>query len=126
MRYGSSAISSPARAALPPSVAPILPSSRQGHRSRASPVERNVLAGTRRPLEFVTKRVDGTDRRLAPGYELWAGSCLGAWRVHELRILSRQACRSRQRLCPGLDLPGDLRSPVGAVGRDLECDPCAL
>src|SRR5215468_2874358 len=83
-------------------------------RSRAGPVERDVFARIRRPLELVAKRIHGADRRLAPGYEQWAGSCLGAWRVHELRILSRQARRARQRLRPRLHLSRDLRSPVGA------------
>src|SRR5215468_950920 len=95
-------------------------------RSRAGPVERNVLARVRCPLELVAKRIHGADRRLAPGYELWAGSCLGAWRVHELRILPWQTRWSRQRLRPRLHLSRDLRSPVRAVGRNLERDPCAL
>src|SRR5262249_24933637 len=48
------------------------------------------------------------------------------WRVHELRILSWQAGRSRQRLRPRFHLARDFRSPVGAVGRNLERDSCAL
>src|SRR5262245_64080642 len=93
-------------------------------RSRAGPVERDVLAGIRRPLELVAERIHGADRRLAPGDELWAGSGLGAWRVHELRILPGRTRRSRQRLRPRLYLSRDFRSPVGAVGRNLEHDPC--
>src|SRR5262249_59027727 len=77
-------------------------------------------------LELVAERIHGADRRLAPGDELWAGSCLGAWRVHELRILPGRTRRSRQRLRPRLHLSRDFRSPVGAVGRNLEHDPCAL
>src|SRR5262245_6071771 len=97
-----------------------------GNGSGAGPVEGDVLARIRRPLELIAECIHGADRRLAPSYELWAGSCLAARRVHELRILSWQARRSRQRLCPRLHLSRDLRSPVGAVGRNFERDPRAL
>jgi hypothetical protein len=51
-----------------------------------------------------------------------AGSGLAAWRVHELRVPARQACRPGQGPGPGLHLPGDLRAPMGPVRRDLERD----
>src|SRR5215831_4507430 len=105
---------------------PYAPWPLQGYRLRASPVERDVLARIRRPLELVAERIHGADRRLAPSYELRAGSCLAAGRVRELRILSRQARRSGQRLRPRLHLARDFRSPVGVVGGNLEHDPCAL
>ena len=85
------------------------------------PVEWDVFARIRRPLELVAERIDGTDRRFAPSHEL-SGSGLGARRVHELRIFSRQARRAAQGRGPGLHFAGDLRSPLGAVGRDLEGD----
>jgi hypothetical protein len=53
-----------------------------------------VLARIRRPLKLVAERIDGTDRRFAPGHEL-PGFGLGARRVHELRIFSRQAGNQR-------------------------------
>src|SRR5262249_55640482 len=95
-------------------------------RSGSPPVERDVLARVGGPPERVAKGVDRADRRLAPGYELWAGPCLTARRVHELWILSWQAGRPGQGLRPRLDLSHDLRSPVGAVWRDLKRDPGAL
>src|SRR6516165_6311984 len=98
---------------------------KRGEPSRTDPVERDVLARIRRPLEFVAECIDGTDRRFAPGHEL-SGSGLGTRRVHQLRIFSRQAGRAGQGLSPGLHFAGDLRSPLGAVGRDLERDARAL
>src|SRR5207245_6065735 len=105
---------------------PRRPSSGQEHRSWARPVERDVLARIRRPLELVAERIHGTDRGLAPGHQLRTGPRLTAGRVHELRICPRQARRPRQRFRPGLHLSRDLRPPVGAVGRDLESNPGAL
>src|ERR1700730_10528314 len=99
-----------------------------GRRRQASwtgPVERDVLARVHRPLKSVAERVDGTDRRFTPGYEL-SGSRLGAGRVHKLRIFSRQAGRASQGLGPSLHFAGDLHSPLGAVGRDLKAYPSAL
>src|SRR5262249_29024950 len=93
--------------------------------SRTRPVERNVLARVHRPFELEAERIDRTDRRLAPGHDL-PGTGLGAGRVHELRIFSRQAGRPGQTLGPRLHLAGDLGSPAGAVRRDLERDPRAL
>ena len=94
--------------------------------SRAGPVEGDVLARIRRPLKFVAERIDGADRGLAPSHQLWAGSCFAAGRVHELRIFSWQARRSRQRLGPSRHLADDLDSPVGDIWRDLERDPGTL
>src|SRR6266404_5652980 len=89
------------------------------------PVERDVFARIGRPLKLEGERIDGTDRRFAPSHEL-PGSGLGTRRVHELRIFSRQARRAGQGLGPGLHFAGNLRSPPGAVGRDLEGDPRPL
>src|SRR5262245_54680476 len=89
--------------------------------SRTGPVERDVLARICRPLELIAECVDGTDDRFTPGHEL-SRSCLGARRVHQLRIFSWQTRRASQRLGPGLHLARDLRSPPGPVGRDLEAD----
>src|SRR5262245_60852990 len=94
-------------------------------RSWTGPVERDVLARIRRPLKLEAERVDGTDDRFAPGHEL-SRPGLGARRVHQLRIFSRQTCRAGQSLGPGLHFAGDLGSPLGAVRRDLERDPRAL
>src|SRR5262249_42529996 len=77
------------------------------------------------PLELIAERVDGTDDRFAPGHEL-SGSGLGARRVHQLRIFSRQTRRASQCLRPGLHFSSDLRSPPGTVRRDLEGNPRAL
>src|SRR5262249_35158945 len=93
--------------------------------SRTRPVERNVLARVHRPFELEAERIDRTDRRLAPGHDL-AGTRLGAGRVHELRILSRQARRPGQGLGPTLHLAGDLGSPAAAIRCDLERDARAL
>ena len=98
---------------------------KRGEPSRTGPVERDVLARIRRPLKLIAERIDGTDRRFAPGHEL-SGSGLGARRVNELWIFSRQTCRAGQGLGPRLHFAGDLRSPIGAVGRDLEGDLCAF
>ena len=49
--------------------------------SWAGPVERDVFARICRPLKLVAERMDGTDRRRAPGHEL-PRSGLGARRVH--------------------------------------------
>src|SRR6516164_2619307 len=100
-------------------------STRSHESSRAGPVERNVLARIGRPLELVAKGIDRADCRFAPGHDL-TGSGLGAGRVDQLRIFPGQACRSGQRLGPGLDLAGDLGSPMRAVGGDLERDMRAL
>src|SRR6202022_1345935 len=99
-----------------------------GRRRQASwtgPVERDVLARVHRPLKSVAERVDGTDRRFTPGYEL-SGSRLGAGRVHKLRIFSRQAGRASQGLGPSLYLARDLHSPLSPGGRDLKADARAL
>src|SRR5262252_6599486 len=42
----------------------------RGETSWTGPVERDVLARIRRPLKLEAERVDGTDRRFAPGHEL--------------------------------------------------------
>src|SRR5262249_30800188 len=76
--------------------------------SWAVPVERDVLARARRPLELVAEGIHGADGRLAPRDELTAGARLATRRVRELRILSRQARRPRQRLCPGLHFSRNL------------------
>ena len=66
--------------------------SRRGVASRPDPIERDVLARIRGPLKLVAERIDGTDRRLAPCYELtWPGLRAG-W-VHELWILAGDAGR---------------------------------
>jgi hypothetical protein len=36
----------------------------------AGPIERDVLARIRYPLEFEPERINGADRRLAPGHNL--------------------------------------------------------
>src|SRR5512136_1041571 len=92
---------------------------------RTDPVEWNVLARIGRPLKLEVERIDGTDRRFAPGHGL-SGSSLRARRVHELRIFSRQARRTGQSLGPGYHFAGDLRSPLSTVGRDFEGNPSAL
>src|SRR5262245_15426302 len=94
--------------------------------SRTRPVERNVLARVRRPLELVAECIHAADGGLAPRDELWPRPRLAARGVHELRILARPAGRPGQGLRPRPDLPGDLRSPVRAVWRDLERDAGAL
>src|SRR5262245_44430835 len=94
--------------------------------SWTSPIERNVLARIRSPLEFVAERIHGADRRLAPSHELRAGSRLRAGCVHELRIFSRRARWPGQRFRPGFCLSGNLRPPMAQVGCDLERDACAL
>src|ERR1700758_1364787 len=94
--------------------------------SWTSPVERNVLARVRCPLEVVAERIHGADGRFTPGHELRAGSSLRPGRVHELRIFTRRARWPGQRLRPGFHLSGNLCSPVTQVGRDLERDACPL
>src|SRR3989454_738276 len=91
-------------------------------RSRARPVEGNVLARVRRPLPFVVEGVNGADRRLPPRHPLCARPGLAAGCIHELWIRAWQTRRPCQSLGPRLDLSGDLDSPVSAVGRDLERD----
>jgi hypothetical protein len=90
-----------------------------------SPIEWNVFARIRRPLEFEAERIHATHDRLTPGHKL-SGSGLRTRRVYELRIFSRQACRASQGLGPRLHFARDLRSPLSAVGRDLEGDPRPL
>src|ERR1700676_1779964 len=81
-------------------------------RSRAGPVERDVLARIGRPLEVVAERLDRADRRFAPGQELRAGAGFAARRVHHLRVFAGVAGRPGQRVRPGLDLADDLDPPM--------------
>ena len=99
---------------------------RQGHQVMGRSSRTECACSSSSSTGICSRTRPRTDRRLAPGHELRAWSGLAAGRVHELRVFPRQARRSRQRLRPGLHLSSDLRSPVGAVGRDLERDPCAL
>src|SRR5262249_20687553 len=77
------------------------------------------------PLKLVAERIDGTDRRFAPGDEL-SRPCLGARWVDELGGLPREARRAGQGFGPRLHFAGDLRSPLRAVRCDLEGHPRAL
>ena len=58
-----------------------------------------LLARICHPVKLEAERIDGTDRRFAPGHEL-PGSGLGARRVHELRIFSRHTRRAGQKRWP--------------------------
>jgi len=64
-------------------------------RSWTSPVERDVLARI---------RIAGTHRWFAPGHEL-SRPGLGARRVHQLRIFSRQTCRAGQERAAAMHPP---------------------
>src|SRR5262249_25213035 len=94
--------------------------------SRTGPVEGDVLARARRPLERVAERVHRAERRLPPSHELRSGPGLTARRIHELWVLAGQTRRPGQGFCPRFDLPGDLCAPVRTVGRDLERNAGAL
>src|SRR4029079_7590039 len=89
------------------------------------PSRMECACSIRRPLEFVSERIDRADHRFAPGHEL-SWTRFGAWRVHELRIFSRQTRGASQRLGPGFDFAGDLSTPLSAVRRNLEGNERAL
>ena len=54
------------------------------------------------------------------------GAGLGARRVHELGIFSRQTRRASQGLGPGFNFADNLGSPLSTIGRNLEDDPRTL
>ena len=84
-----------------------------------------MLARIRRPLKFVAERIDGADRRLGPRTRAVGPGPVsqpGAFMSWDT-FLARS---SRQRLGPSRHFADDLRSPMGAIVRDLERDPGTL
>jgi hypothetical protein len=89
------------------------------------PVERDVLARIRCPLELEAERIDRTHPRFAPGHNLSrSGSEPGAF--ISCGYFYREARRAGQGLGSGFRFANDFRSPLGVVGRDLEGDPRTL
>src|SRR2546426_1474930 len=76
-------------------------------RSRARPVEGNVLARVRRPLPFVAEGVNGADRRLPPRHQLCARPGLAAGCIGS----------AASRAPDPLDLLEDLADTTGYVAR---------
>src|SRR6516162_8003532 len=98
---------------------------KRGEPSRTGPIERDVLAQICRPLEFVAECIDGTDRHLpqvtsCPGPVSEPGGFISCGYFPGRLVGPVRA------LAQAFHFAGDLRSPLGAVGRDLERDARAL
>src|SRR6185312_15170202 len=93
--------------------------------ARATPGERNVLAGLPAPIPRETEGIRTVDFRSSPRRDhVGTGTNLGAGRIDRLNALARRCRRTAERLRACFDLARYRRTPAGQVACHFELDWC--